>query len=207
MKKLMIAAAIVCAATMSQAVQYDWKVGSGAIYDGSGKTVATTMTTVYLFNALDYSQQTLLTAFIAGNGSAATIASIVDNAAASATLTSGKLNNNTGKIVSDAKFGSNDGSKAHSYVVVFDEAAKKVFINTTNSQALDKGDGATTYLTAKTDYVAGSMKTIDADKSKAEGAFATNKAGWYTASAVPEPTSGLLLLLGVAGLALKRKRA
>ena len=29
--------------------------------------------------------------------------------------------------------------------------------------------------------------------------------GWY--SAVPEPTSGLLLLLGMAGLALKRKRA
>ena len=34
--------------------------------------------------------------------------------------------------------------------------------------------------------------------------------GWmpYTApTPVPEPTSGLLLLLGVAGLALKRKRA
>ena len=31
-------------------------------------------------------------------------------------------------------------------------------------------------------------------------------AGWYSAS-VPEPTSGLLLLLGMAGLALKRKRA
>ena len=30
-------------------------------------------------------------------------------------------------------------------------------------------------------------------------------AGWY--SAVPEPTSGLLLLLGMAGLALKRKQA
>ena len=29
---------------------------------------------------------------------------------------------------------------------------------------------------------------------------------WSTA-AVPEPTSGLLLLLGMAGLALKRKRA
>ena len=28
---------------------------------------------------------------------------------------------------------------------------------------------------------------------------------WYTA--VPEPTSGLLMLLGMAGLALKRKRA
>ena len=33
------------------------------------------------------------------------------------------------------------------------------------------------------------------------------KDDWKTASAVPEPTSGLLLLLGVAGLALKRRRA
>ena len=31
--------------------------------------------------------------------------------------------------------------------------------------------------------------------------------GWTSAQAVPEPTSGLLLLLGMAGLALRRKRA
>ena len=36
---------------------------------------------------------------------------------------------------------------------------------------------------------------------------ATQAAGAWTAAAVPEPTSGLLLLLGMAGLALKRKRA
>ena len=34
----------------------------------------------------------------------------------------------------------------------------------------------------------------------------TNPANWQSSSA-PEPTSGLLLLLGVAGIALKRKRA
>jgi len=32
-----------------------------------------------------------------------------------------------------------------------------------------------------------------------------SSAGWYTA--VPEPTSGLLLLIGMAGLALRRRRA
>jgi hypothetical protein len=32
-------------------------------------------------------------------------------------------------------------------------------------------------------------------------------AGWYTTAAVPEPTSGLLMLVGLAGLALRRRRA
>lgn len=36
---------------------------------------------------------------------------------------------------------------------------------------------------------------------------ATAAAGAWTAAAVPEPTSGLLMLLGIAGLALRRRRA
>ena len=36
---------------------------------------------------------------------------------------------------------------------------------------------------------------------------ATTTGGGWQATAVPEPTSGLLMLLGLAGLALKRKRA
>ena len=47
-------------------------------------------------------------------------------------------------------------------------------------------------------------------KSATQAAAFTDKAtfsagGWY--AAVPEPTSGLLMLLGMAGLALRRRRA
>lgn len=35
----------------------------------------------------------------------------------------------------------------------------------------------------------------------------SNASNWKSYGAVPEPTSGLLMLLGVAGLALRRKRA
>ena len=38
-------------------------------------------------------------------------------------------------------------------------------------------------------------------------ANAVSSATWTTPAAVPEPTSGLLMLLGVAGLALRRRRA
>ena len=55
-----------------------------------------------------------------------------------------------------------------------------------------------------------STTTYDADLSDNVAMFTNSNAigaGDWTAYNAPEPTSGLLLLLGVAGLALKRKRA
>ena len=45
------------------------------------------------------------------------------------------------------------------------------------------------------------VNTLKADNLASAG---YTGAGWYTA--VPEPTSGLLMLLGMAGLALRRGR-
>ena len=39
------------------------------------------------------------------------------------------------------------------------------------------------------------------------GSTAGSANGWTSAGAIPEPTSGLLMLVGLAGLALRRKRA
>lgn len=58
--------------------------------------------------------------------------------------------------------------------------------------------------TLTTDVVSTKLKTTG--NTTLNFSTAISNASW-SAAAVPEPTSGLLLLLGMAGLALKRKRA
>ncbi len=101
--------------------------------------------------------------------------------------------------------------------------------------ATAKADGLTYSTTASTPYYGLVIVGLDTDKdgtldyyiaNKAESVVNTSGAGTavanlakniggtggtaitgWTAAAVPEPTSGLLMLLGVAGLALRRRRA
>ena len=121
-----------------------------------------------------------------------------DAAAAQSTVTSKKIASATvdseGKISSSASYDTTASQSA--YFVIFN--GDKMYVSAAAGAAYDALN--------PTD-----VKAIEfgAQTSVSKATFADTTttyagAGWY---AVPEPTSGLLMLLGMAGLALKRKRA
>ena len=189
MKKLMIAAAIVCAAALAQAASIGWTnaglgnfagdaykifvIGQGGDADHKVSDIAAI--TAMLDAGTDVSAYEFGSGTISGTGTANVLAS------------------NSGKTL--------DAGTYTSFLVVF------------NSD--DPVAGQDKYC-----VVSGiANQTITFSATKASASFGTGNSGaaivndpdnWksYGPSAdTPEPTSGLLLLLGVAGLALKRKRA
>ncbi len=69
----------------------------------------------------------------------------------------------------------------------------------------DIAEGNNYYVTSEYTIPAGA--TYTPPDSNPATSFSVNLAGSGTFTAVPEPTSGLLMLLGMAGLALRRRRA
>ena len=192
MKKLIIVAAVAVAALASNAASFNWSNTGGATngtiynYKANGTKLYsdTVAYTAYLICAGDTTQADLLTAVRGG-------ASLSDYGitGASATL------NSSSKIAMTDNFDyGTKGNDYDFYYAILDVANDQILIS-----ALSEGNAAQE---SGTTTIAFSGSKTWSNQAFGDAAFST--AGWY---AIPEPTSGLLLLLGMAGLALRRKVA
>ena len=190
MKKLVIAACAVAFAACAQAASITWGT-TGAFYDivgeeGGWATVAEGTTAYFVF-ASSYSQSDLVADYATGSADMAKLTAI-----------------NAGTVGSDGTIATVTGSSTTltgnqaAYVVLFD-SANNMFISDSVTLGIDELAGAV--------YGFDEAQTGDIWALNGDASAGYQGAGWYSAAAVPEPTSGLLLLLGMAGLALRRKQA
>ena len=209
MKKTLILAGVAMMAIVTNAATYTWR--STINYTYLPETTTKASGTAYLFNAGTYAQSTLLTA-LRGRDS---------GVSASAALSALAIANAVNYVVTDVG-GTSTGSCVGGTMASGQIKASDTFAYTgvaTDESwngyfAMIVGDNV--YIsTEKTAIIASSLETgtdikFESQASASKAALfgdtvAYSTAGWY--STVPEPTSGLLMLLGMAGLALKRKRA
>ena len=193
MKKLMIALAVAAMAAIGNAAAVNWDAGT--VLDPNGAT-ANKSVTGYLFVLTADQYSTLNTAYASATGSSA------------------------GEKMANTVWGAY-GDKLGDAYASGTTSKKGALILTDDSKAYGAGDSAYaailyTYGTGDDLKYIGNIGTatfesaMDVDvNGMALNLFGSSTGGAtaWTAAAVPEPTSGLLLLLGMAGLALKRKRA
>ena len=185
MQKLILAVTAASMAICSNAARVNWKTSS-YIGDGTSSGV-TAAAIVYLIDSATLTQSSIYSAVDGGK----TLADAIGvNSVASAALTSGEISKQTLEI-------SATGDKTY-YMVLFDST-----IGTDGALYFSEEITKTLLTTGSANYSFASDSSIKAVAANMSG-FDTAGGGWV---AVPEPTSGLLLLIGMAGLALKRKRA
>lgn len=191
MKKIMITLAVAAIAVASQAAQMKW--GSGALYVPETTTkVSASYGATASFFSLTAAQYSALESAIATAGLTAAndISTYLYNTYKDQTATK------TGSFMSGASTITESATYAKG------DSAYGVVVYTTYDNTSKTGD---LY------YIANmGSATFTADSTITKGSMGLNLNGSGAAlswQSVPEPTSGLLMLLGIAGLALRRRRA
>ena len=185
MKKLIMFAAVAVLALAGQAASVDWSMnvsGQGATWSGNNAYVMA-------FNGSDYSAVIKLLT-VDGSDNMATDLGGYALAVSGSSTPEVAVSNSRGAAKAS---GTSTGVSGDTiFWVVFTEGSKDAGKAITWTAATNIGDY---------DYESG---------SPAPGTFALTAASFAnsgTIANVPEPTSGLLMLVGLAGLALRRRRA
>ena len=191
MKKLVLGLLTVAFAASLQAATFRW-YNSAAIAAAGDSSTDITSGTVYLFEG---SNQSAIFAAIVGGGdwtSGAVGSAVINGAKTFGSTTVPNATINSGRSVWDET--TTDTSRQYFQVLVDGD---NIYIADTVNVTV-KGTG-------NSNIAFGNDESLNDVRDLANG---YQGGGWYAPSTpVPEPTSGLLMLLGMAGLALKRKRA
>ena len=183
MKKLMIALAVAAMAVVGNAAAVNWNSGTIALPSGSQAGKGAVTASLFIVDASTYATYAAYT-------DATALSDAVYAAYGSATATATK--SSTAKGAANISYG--DYSAGTTVYAVL------LYTTTESEKDYWLGNYGTATLQSAQDMSVGDLSLT------LGGSGGTTSTAWSTA-AVPEPTSGLLLLLGMAGLALKRKRA
>ena len=206
MKKLIVVAATVLCGFMAQASYVAWTLTN--VKDSTGAALADGAVYVF-FVAGNSAADTSSWAGLEGKGKTAFTTALADanfnytkSGDLKSTVAAGTLSYNaqtaTAGVPELSTVGLSGSTKYSAYAVIFDTTdvtdTSHYYVTAATAASSTMADGASTtksyMLTATSSATAANWKSV--------GASSTD---------VPEPTSGLLMLLGMAGLALRRKRA
>lgn len=190
MKRLITLVTVVVATACASAATINWQASKGYLYEAGTVTKITAGDAYLMLVTSSYTQSDLVSAFATAEGDAA--------ATIAAMTASGALATGTGTIGANARI-----SGSSTYNFSSDITAYFVVFNGDNMYISSEASGWYDSISSSSDIAFDAMSTSSKAAAMDASAGYTG-AGWY---AVPEPTSGLLMLVGLAGLALRRRRA
>ena len=195
MKKLMIALAAVAMAIGAQAATVSWNIMN--VKDSTG--TALSGGSAYVFFVAGTSADTSWVAALEGKGAAAittAMGSANKTYTMASTVAAGNYSYTTANgftLPTNADLGLSGNTVYTAYAVVFDTAA----ITDSSKFYVTAARANTTFADSVTNSKVWALTATSSSVS-------TN---WKSVASVPEPTSGLLLLMGLGALALRRRRA